>query len=248
MNNASTSAKGPHLSVVSTSNDTALLLTRKQVADRIGSSVATVRRYEGTLLHPRVDEDGTRRFDPKEVTALATSRANEALDRGTIRNAKVVPDVRTRGELAALVFERFEQRYSHAEIVIALRVEPEVVAELFEQWCFGLTERQLRKREPRVPLVEDIEQVSRAELAQRLSSLPKGEVTRISIGRWRGAYQAGEDRADYAWIIELGGFHVSGPCTADEITRRYGPGSFRVTVYGSNSQGLRWEVLVEELL
>jgi hypothetical protein len=246
MENASTTAKTCHLSVVSSSNDTTTLLTRKQVADRIGCSVATVRRYEGTLLHPHIDEDGTRRFDPKEVTALAASRANEALDRGAIRNAKVA-DVRTRGELAALVFERFEQRYSHAEIVIGLRVEPEVVAELFDQWCFGLTERQLRKREPRVPLVADIEQVSCTELAQRLASLPQAEVTRISVGRWRGAYQAGEDRADYAWIVELGGFQVSGPCTTDEITRRHGAGRYRVTACGAGSQGLRWEVLVEEL-
>jgi hypothetical protein len=247
MKHAPTTAKPPHLSVVSSPNDISGWLTRRQVADRIGASIATVRRYEGTLLHPRVDEDGTHRFDPIEVTALAASRANEALDRGTIRNAKVVPDARTRGELAALVFERFEQRHSQAEIVIGLRVEPEVVAELFEQWCFGLTERQLRKREPRVPLVDDIEKLSRGELAQRLASLPEAESTRISVGRWRGSYPAGEDRADYAWIVELGGFHVSGPCSPDEITRRYGAGNYRVTAYGFNSSGLRWEALVEEL-
>lgn len=182
-----------------------------------------------------------------EVTALAASRANQALDRGQIRNAKAAPEARTRGEIAALVFERFEQRHSHAEIVIGLRIEPELVAELFAQYCFGLTERQLAKREPRVPVVDDIEKVARTELVQRLASLPTAQVTRVSVGRWRGAYRAGEDRADYAWIVELGGFHVSGPCTVDEITRRYGPGSYRITAYGFDPPGIHWESLIEDL-
>ncbi|HEY1554164.1 MAG TPA: hypothetical protein VGF94_04980 [Kofleriaceae bacterium] len=99
-------------------------------------------------------------------------RANQAIARGSIRNAQPAADARTRGEIAALVFERFEQRQSHAEIVIGLRIEPELVGELFEQYCFGLTERQLRKREPRVPLVEDIETVTGAELVkQRTDSI-----------------------------------------------------------------------------
>jgi len=126
-------------------------------------------------------------------------------------------------------------------------LEPEVVGELFEQYCFGLTERQLRKREPRVPLVEDIETVTRAELTKRLGALPEAELTRISVGRWRGVYPAGDDKADYAWIIELGGFHVSGSCTVDEITRRYGPGSYRITAYGFDPPGVRWELLIEDL-
>jgi hypothetical protein len=247
MKNAPAPGKAPHLSVVSPTNAPAGLMTRAQVAARIGASVATVRRYEGTLLHPHVGNDGTHRFDAAEVTALAASRANQALDRGTIRNAKAAPEPRTRGEIAALVFERFEQRQAQAEIVIGLRIEPEVVAELFEQWCFGLTERQLRKREPRVPLVIDIPQVHKAELAKRLASLPEAEVTRVSVARWRGTYPAGEDRADYAWLVELGGFHVSGPCTLEEITRRFGAGSYRVSAYGFDPPGLRWEALVEEL-
>ena len=247
MKNAPDPAKAPHLSVVSTTNDTVKLMTRAQVAERIGASVATVRRYEGTLLHPRVGDDGTHRFDPAEVTALAASRANQALDRGTIRNAKPAPDARTRGEIAALVFERFEQRQSHAEIVIGLRIEPELVGDLFEQYCLGLTERQLRKPDPRLPLVHDIERVTPNELSHRLSALPGAQVTRISVSRWRGVYPAGEDRAEFAWLVELGGFHVSGPCTADEVTRRFGPGSYRVTAYGFDPPGIRWEILVEDL-
>jgi len=248
MKNAPRTTKPPHLSVVSNANDIAATrLTRAQVAERIGASLSTVRRYEGVRLHPHVAEDGTHWFDPKEVTALAASRANQAIARGGIRNAQPVADARTRGEIAALVFERFEQRQSHAEIVIGLRVEPELVGELFEQYCFGLTERQLRKREPRVPLIEDIQTLSRVELVKRLGALPEVEVTRISVGRWRGVYPAGDDKADYAWITEVGGFHVSGRSTVEEITRRYGPGSYRITAYGFDPPGLRWEILVEDL-
>ena len=151
------------------------------------------------------------------------------------------------GEIAALVFERFEQRQSQAEIVIGLRLVPEVVQQLFDHWGLGLTERQLRKREPRVPLEQDFDTVCADGLTERLATLPEGEVTRISVGLWRGVYQAGEEKADYAWIVERGGFHVSGPCAPSEITRRFGRGSYRVTAYGFDPPGLRWEVLVEDL-
>jgi DNA-binding transcriptional MerR regulator len=225
-------------------------LTRGQVAARLGISVSTVRRYEGDKLHPTVDEHEVRWFDEKEVAALAATLANST---GAKRSASTsaamarAPESRTAGEIAALVFERFEQRQSHAEIVIGLRLEPEIVAHLFEQYCRGLTERQLRKREPGVPLVEDIPHVRREELERRLAALPSDEVTRVSVGRWRGAFPAGEDQLDYAWINELGGFVVAGPCTADEVTRRYGRGSYRVSAYGFEPAGIRWEVLVEDL-
>lgn len=216
------------------------------MAERLGISVATVRRNEGTLLHPTVDKHGAHWFDPKEVTALAASRANQALARGALRAAAPAPEMRTRGELAALVYERFEQRQSQAEIVIGLRIEPELVRELFTQYCVGLTEGQLRKREPNVPLQEDIPQISK-QLAAKLDTLPSGEVTRISVARWRGTHPAGHDQAPYAWITELGGFFVAGPSPTTDITDRFGPGSYRVTAYRFEPPGLRWEVLVEEL-
>jgi hypothetical protein len=164
-----------------------------------------------------------------------------------LRKAKPVPDTRTRGELAALVFERFEQRQSQAEIVIGLRVEPETVRELFDQYCRGLVEAQLDRKHPNVQLEAEIEKVHRDELERRLDALPEAQTTRISVGRWRGPCLAGEDPADYAWIVELGGFVVAGPCTTSEITRRHGPGSYRVTAYGFEAAGLRWELLVRDL-
>jgi hypothetical protein len=47
------------------------MLTRIQVARRLGKSVATVRRMEGTDLHPHVDIGGIHRFDGHEVDCLA---------------------------------------------------------------------------------------------------------------------------------------------------------------------------------
>jgi hypothetical protein len=180
---------------------------------------------------------------------LAASRANERTARGSLRNARTATatDVRTRGELAPLVFEHFEQRQSQAEVVIGLRVELEVVRELFEQYCRGLVDSQLDKKNPNGQHEDELDKVSGDDLARRLEALAVGERTRISIGRWRGSCLVGDDPADYAWIVELGGFLVAGPCTIDEITRRYGRGSYRVTAYGFDPSGIRWEVLVKEL-
>jgi len=49
----------------------------------------------------------------------------------------------------------------------------------------------------------------------------------------------------FAWTVELGGFHVPGPCETTEITRRFGVGDYRITAYGFDPPGVRWEVLVE---
>lgn len=47
------------------------MLTRSQVARRLGKSIATVRRIEGVLLRPVQDAHGVHRFDADEVDALA---------------------------------------------------------------------------------------------------------------------------------------------------------------------------------
>jgi hypothetical protein len=54
-----------------------LIMTRKQVADRLGRSLATVRRLEGSLLHPRRDSRGVHHFKRDEVEALARDLAAE---------------------------------------------------------------------------------------------------------------------------------------------------------------------------
>jgi DNA-binding transcriptional MerR regulator len=239
-----------HLAVLSGTNaGSEVRLTRGQVAERLNISVSTVRRYEGDKLHPKVDEHDVRWFDEKEVTALAATIANAGgLKRSTSASATRVhvPESRTASEVAALVFERLEQRQSMAEIVVGLRVEPDVVRALYEQWCLGLVEGQLRlDREPRMPRANEIEHARTETLATRLAELPANELTRISVARFREEFQHGE--YEYARVHELGGFHVSGPCSVEEITRRYGPGSYRVTAYGFEPSGLRWELLVDGL-
>ncbi len=224
-------------------------LTRGQVATRLGISVSTVRRLEGTRLHPTIDSDDVRWFDEKEVASVAAELANTGVaKRKGASNAAVtaISSARSQGELAALVFARFEQRQSLAEIVVGLRVSPDVVRGLYDQWCIGLTEGHLRHaREPNAARVGDIERIRPDRLASMLASLPDGEVTRVSVARLRDPMMYGEH--DYICVTELGGFHVSGSCATIEIIRRYGPGAYRVTAYRLEPAGVRWEVLVEGL-
>lgn len=222
-------------------------LTRGQVSDRLNLSVSTVRRYEGVRLHPTVDENDVRWFDAAEVASLAAELVNKAATkraRGSL--AATAHQARSPGETAALVFERLEQRQSLAEIVIGLRVPPETVRTLFDQWSLGLTEGQLRMhREPSVPRTNEIERVTAEKLAARLGELPEGQLTRISVARYRGAYAHGDH--DYVRVNELGGFHAAGPINVDEIVSRFGGGALRVTAYGFEPDCMRWELLVDGL-
>ncbi len=243
MKRVSTSTESRHLAVVPANGSSETPLTRAQVATRLGVSISTVRRFEGTRLHPDVDDDEVHWFDPKEVAALAVELTNEPRTARRRNATAAVAPARSRDEIAALVFERLEQRQSLAEIVIGVRLEPETVRALFEQWSLGLTEGQLQMtREPRLPRTDEAVRVRRAELVSRLAELPCGQLTRISVGRYRGLYQHGEH--EYAEIVELGGFHLSGPCGVEEITRRFGSGPFRITAYGFEPAGLRWELLL----
>jgi hypothetical protein len=52
------------------------MLTQIEVARRLGKSVATVRRLEGTLLHPHRDTVGVNRFDPKEIECLVAAKSD----------------------------------------------------------------------------------------------------------------------------------------------------------------------------
>jgi hypothetical protein len=131
-------SKTRHLSVIPGGKPEELApLTRAQVASQIGP-------------------EDVRLFDAVEVAALAAELADEPRAR-RLRNAAREPGAkpapRSADEVAAEVFERLEQRQSLAEIVVGVRVTPERVRELHEQWCRGLIEGQLRyARAPQVPL------------------------------------------------------------------------------------------------
>jgi len=97
-------------------------------------------------------------------------------------------------------------------------------------------------REPRAQRLAEVVRESTEGLTRRLAELPQGRVTRVSIARFRGEWEDGQ--YEFTEVVELDGFLVSGPSTVDEITRRYGFGSVRVTAYGFDPPGLRWEVLL----
>jgi hypothetical protein len=57
-------------------------LTRKEAALRLGKSIATIRRLEGSHLNPRM-VGGVHRFDPEEVEELRGRRLPEAWGLGS---------------------------------------------------------------------------------------------------------------------------------------------------------------------
>jgi hypothetical protein len=250
----SSDRKSPHLSVVPGGKAADLApLSRAQVADRLGISVSTVRRYEGTRLHPQTGADGVHWFGAQEVAELAAELANEPRMQRRLRNAAAPagvgaarPAARSADEIAAQVFERLEQRQSLAEIVIGVRVAPERVRELHAQWSQGLVEHYIRApRAPCGPQYRDFVQVNAAELGKQLAELPEGLI-RISVGRYReriAREDPDEIEQEYVQLVELGGFLVHGPCELTEITHRFGVGDYRVTAYQIDPPTLLWEVL-----
>ncbi len=78
------------------------MLTRSQVARRIGRSIATVRRLEGTKLHPLVTSNGVRLFDPKEVGDVAHEVATTGRALGGDIPFEVAPDIDEQADQASL--------------------------------------------------------------------------------------------------------------------------------------------------
>ncbi|MGE0401270.1 MAG: MerR family transcriptional regulator [Kofleriaceae bacterium] len=227
------------------------LLTRAEVAARLGVSTSTVRRYEGELLHPQKGADGVNRFDPQEVAVLAMTllgqRPAKPKAKGA-RNADRPRTVgRTPGDVAAEVFERLEQRQSLAEIVIGARVTPEVVRELHREWQRGLIEGELDRDVPLLPAGELLRKrerhVKQTDLEAMFAALELGKNTRISVARSFGIIDYINDGEDVRRLVELGGFIVQGPVSVDELLRRYGPGEYRVSAYALAPPGLLWEVM-----
>lgn len=97
-------------------------LTRAEVAKALGCSIPTVRRMEGTTLHPREGADGVHRFDPLEVLHLIHERSARAVDPSKV------------GERDARVFEMLDAGKGVREIVTTLRLPVDVVLKLSDQW------------------------------------------------------------------------------------------------------------------
>ena len=228
-------------------------LTRDDVAKRLGVSISTVRRLEGTRLQPSIDDKSVRRFKASDVERLARELEAEHRSPRNAQQAVVRAAEMPKGELAALVFEKLEQRHSLSEIVIALRVPPEDVRELYHTWLVGLWAGELQQKEPALPArhtdQDVIRRVTPVQLAQLLAALPSKQSTRISIARMVGEFMIPEDTSgngfvEYRNLCELGGFDASGPMSVADISARVGAGEYRVTAYGFEPRGLRWEVFV----
>jgi len=227
------------------------LITRAEVAARLGVSTSTVRRFEGELLHPSKGADGVNRFRPEDVAAVAMTllgqKPAKAKTKASRNGSGASTRHRTPGEVAAEVFERLEQRQSLAEIVVGARVTPDLVRELHREWQRGLIEGELERDKPVLPggdfRKKRERHVKQAELAAMLGALNLGTNTRISVARNLGTDDIVYDE-EVRRLVELGGFTVQGPIGIDEIVRRYGAGDYRVTAYRLEPRGLLWEVLV----
>ena len=95
-----------------------------------------------------------------------------------------------------------------------------------------------------------IRRVTPVQLAQLLAALPAKQSTRISIARILGEFvipdgpETDAGFVEYRNLSELGGPDVSGPIALADIMARVGAGEYRVSAFGFEPRGLRWEVFV----
>jgi hypothetical protein len=157
-------------------------MRRAQVAKRIGKSVATVRRLEGTELFPTVDEDGTHRFDPAEVEAFAAR-----LDRSTRPQSSWL-----RAELARRA-EEAEDR-DHAARLERQRVDTE---------AFHRTLAEQRARGQRT--LEERDQRTLAEARARLDAVRRDLAIEIASASPRHLRRITSDQAFMRTMEDLFG-------------------------------------------
>jgi Tfp pilus assembly protein FimV len=100
------------------------LLTRGQVAQRLGLSLSSVRRMEGVQLKPIVGERGVRYFEETEIQTVLVR----------VRRTRVPDDDRANGALAAAAFTLFRNGADVVAVVTELREAPAKIEELFERW------------------------------------------------------------------------------------------------------------------
>jgi len=121
------SAEGFAAEIVSPAGEAAAsgrLLTRGQVARRLGLSLSTVRRMEGVQLRPIVGERGVRYFEETEIQAVFVR----------VRRTRMPDDEHADGTLAAAVFTLFRNGADVVAVVEELREAPEKIERLFEHW------------------------------------------------------------------------------------------------------------------
>jgi hypothetical protein len=101
-------------------------LTRANVAELLGVSTSTVRRLEGSTLHPVQSRSGVWWFDAEQVERL---RASE-----THRTRAYGGRGKDPGRTAARVFEMFDAGCNLRQVVVRTKLEPHAVRELFREY------------------------------------------------------------------------------------------------------------------
>lgn len=120
--------------------DTATGITRREAADILGVSVASIRRLEGNQLYPVQDNRGVWRFSKTEVAEYVKRRPSKSAEK---------PKKADEGEIAARVFEMLSDGWDLADIVIHLRIPPEKVRDLYSQWVLSLRDGENQRRRGR---------------------------------------------------------------------------------------------------
>ncbi len=88
--------------------------------------------------------------------------------------------------------------------MIALRVFPEDVRELYHTWLLGLWSGEPQRNEPALPArhtdQDAIRRVTPVQFAQLLAALPSKQSTRISIARMIGEFVIPEDTSTNGFV------------------------------------------------
>jgi len=152
------------------------LLKRSEAARVLGISVSTLRRREGELIQPVIGANGVHLFEESELkTVMVTVRHRQAI-------SSMGPSA---GDVAAEVFALLDEQMHPADLVKRLRLAPDVVMALHEQWTrmheafvvtkdeaeeLGMHARACRAKSAR----ESVAQVkARVETLLRLHGSPK---------------------------------------------------------------------------
>lgn len=100
------------------------LLTRGQVARRLGTSLSTVRRMEGEQLKAIIGPRGVHYFEETEIQAVFVR----------VRRARMPENERADGTLAAAAFALFQRGADAVAVVKELREAPEKIETLLGHW------------------------------------------------------------------------------------------------------------------
>lgn len=114
------------------------LIRRTSAARLLRVSVSTLRRLEGSELNPIVDAGGVHMFDETEVLSLRHRREQS-----------ILAPTETGGAIAADVFALLDTGAHPVDIVKQLRIAPQLVISLQEQWVamregFAVTSQQAK--------------------------------------------------------------------------------------------------------